>query len=97
MKTKNEYARQAIVTQYKGATDFKGARIVVKTCRGRKSYPYPHNLSDHDCHVWAADQYLRAIAEEDRKEYGSPLGWGDIHDFSVGVLPSGEHVFVLNN
>jgi hypothetical protein len=97
MKTKNEYARQAIVTQYKGATDFKGARIIVKTCRGRKSYPYPHNLSDHDCHVWAADQYLKAIAEEDRKEYGSPLGWGDIHDFSVGVLPSGEHVFVLNN
>jgi hypothetical protein len=53
-------------------------------------------LSGADCYIWAVDQYLKAIAAEDRKEYGALIGWGEISDFSVGVLPSGEYVFVLN-
>ena len=94
--TQNENARAAIVAKYQGATNCRGSRIIVKTQRGRKSFPYPHELSGAACYTWAADQYLKAIAEEDRKEYGSPLGWGEISDFSAGVLPSGEYVFVLN-
>lgn len=96
MKTYNENARASIIAKYQGPTNFKGARIIVKTQRGRKSFPYPYELNGHACYIFAVDQYLKAIAEEDRKEYGSPIGWGVISDFSVGVLPSGEYVFVLN-
>ena len=96
IQTKNENPRAAIVTKYKAATNYKGARIIVKSCRGRKVYPYPYELSGSDCHIWAADQYLKAIAEEDAAKYGAAIGWGKISDFSVGVLPSGEYAFVLN-
>jgi len=54
-------------------------------------------LSGEAVHIWAVEQYLSSIIAEDRKEYGSEAtGWGTIADFSVGVLPIGEHVFVRN-
>jgi len=97
MKTHNTTALAAIVSKYIAPTNSRGARIVVKSQRSRRSYLYPYELSGEAVHVWAVEQYLSSIIAEDRKEYGSEAtGWGTIADFSVGVLPTGEHVFVRN-
>ena len=96
-QTKNENARAAIVAKFAGPTNSRGARIIVKSQRGSKSFSYPHELSGLDVYIWAVDQYLKKIAAYDLKEYGSPIGWGVIGDYSVGVVPSGEYVFVSNN
>jgi hypothetical protein len=96
MKTKNENARAAIISKFSGPTNTRGARILVKSQRGSKSFDYPYDLSGADCHIWAVAQYLEKIAAEDL-QYGSPVGWGVIGDYSVGVIPSGEYVFVSNN
>jgi hypothetical protein len=97
MKTHNTTALQAIVSKYIAPTNSRGARIIVKAQRSRRSYPYPYDLSGQNVHIWAVEQYLSSIIAEDRKEYGSEAtGWGTIADFSVGVLPTGEHVFVRN-
>jgi hypothetical protein len=38
-----------------------------------------------------------AILEEDRKSYGeNATGWGELSDYSIGQLKSGEYVFVSN-
>ena len=97
MKAHNTTALAAIVSKYVGPTNSRGARIIVKSQRSRRSYSYPYELSGADCHTWAVDQYLSSIIAEDRKEYGSDsTGWGTIADYSVGVLPAGEHAFVRN-
>jgi hypothetical protein len=97
LKTHNDFSRAAIVAKYKGPTDSHGSRILVNSNRGRKSYPYPHELSNCERFVWAVDQYLQDIAAKDRKEYGQDaIGWGEISSFSVGQLSSGEYVFVNN-
>lgn len=97
MKTHNTTALQAIVSKYIAPTNSRGARIIVKAQRSRRSFPYPYELSGEAVHVWAVEQYLSSIIAEDRKEYGSETtGWGTIADFSVGVLPTGDHVFVRN-
>lgn len=95
MKTKNGFAFAAITAKYIGATNHKGSRIKVTSQRGSKTYPYPQDLSGSACFAYAADLYLKDIKAEDAKEYGDNAeGWGDLYDFSHGVLPSGDHVFV---
>jgi len=97
MKTHNEHSRAAILTKYQGATSCRGSRIIVKSQRSRKSYPYPHELSGADCHLWAVDQYLNDILAQDRAEYGEhATGWGKLEDYTVGQLPTGEYVFTSN-
>ena len=97
MKTHNEHSRAAIISKYYGPTNSRGSRIIVKTQRSRKSYPYPYELSGADCHIWAVDQYLSDILSEDRAEYGEhATGWGSLADYTVGQLPSGEYVFASN-
>jgi hypothetical protein len=98
MKTHNSTALASIVSKYSVPTNSRGARIIVKSQRYRRSYPYPYELSGEAVHVWAVDKYLSNLIEEDRKEYGSDAtGWGTIADYSVGVLPTGEYVFVRNS
>ena len=42
---------QTITTRYKGATNYRGARMVAVASGGRRvSVPYPHELSGDDCH-----------------------------------------------
>ena len=95
MKTKNEMALAAITAKYLGATNHKGSRIKVTSQRGSKIYPYPQDLSGSACFAYAAGLYLEAIKAEDVKKYGDKAeGWGGLSDFSHGVLPSDEHVFV---
>lgn len=95
--THNENSRAAIIAKYAGPTNSHGSRIIVKSQRSRRSFPYPHELSGADCHKWAVSQYLAEILKEDRKEYGElASGWGTLADFSVGQIPSGEYVFVSN-
>ena len=97
IKTHNENSRAAIIAKYSGPTNYRGSRIIVKSQRSRRSYPYPHELSGSDCHKWAVSQYLADILNEDRKEYGDlASGWGTLADYSVGQIPSGEYVFVSN-
>lgn len=98
IKTHNENSRAAIIAKYSGPTNSRGSRIIVKSQRSRRSYPYPHELSGADCHKWAVSQYLADILKEDRKEYGDlASGWGTLAEYSVGQLQSGEYVFVSNN
>lgn len=95
MKTKNEMALAAITAKYIGASNCRGSRVKVTSQRGSKTYPYPHELSGSAVFAYAAGLYLEAIKAEDVKEYGDKAeGWGGLSDFSHGVLPSGEHVFV---
>lgn len=95
MKTKNETAFAAITAKYIGASNCRGSRIKVTTQRGSKTYPYPHEFSGDAVFAYAANLYLEAIKNEDIKKYGENAeGWGSLSDFSHGVLPSGEHVFV---
>jgi len=97
MKPHNTTALASIVSKYIAPTNSRGARIVVKSQRSRRSYPYPYELSGQTVHIWAVEQYLSSIIAEDRKEYGcETTGWGTIADYSVGVLPTGDHVFVRN-
>lgn len=95
MKTKNGFAFDAITAKYIGATNCRGSRIKVISQRGSKTYPYPHELSGSAVFAYAANLYLESIKAEDAKKYGDNAeGWGKLSDFSHGVLPSGEHVFV---
>lgn len=95
MKTKNEMALAAITAKYISASNCRGSRIKVTSQRGSKTYPYPHELSGSAVFAYAAGLYLEAIKAEDVKEYGDLAeGWGKLSDFSQGVLPSGDHVFV---
>lgn len=98
MKTKNENARAALVAKYLSPTNSRGARIKVTTQRGSKSFSYPFELSGADCFVHCAALYLAAIEAEDVKKYGSSCGgWGKIEEYLMGVIHTGEHVFVSNN
>jgi len=98
MNTQNKNARAAIVAKYMPPTNHKGARIKVITQRGSKLFAYPYELSGVECFVSCVDQYLAFIEAEDVKKYGSSCGgWGKIGEYSVGVLPTGEHVFVSND
>lgn len=93
--TKNDIALAAITAKYIGATNNRGSRIKVTSQRGSKTYPYPYDLSGSACFAYAANLYLDAIKSEDVEKYGPDAeGWGELSDFSHGVLPSGEHVFV---
>lgn len=95
MKTKNEIAFAAITAKYIGASNCRGSRIKVTSQRGSKTYPYPHELSGSAVFAYAASLYLDSIKQEDSKQHGENAeGWGELSDFSHGVLPSGEHVFV---
>lgn len=97
LKTNNENPRAAILSKYAGPTNARGSRIIVSSQRGRKSFSYPYELSGSDCHAWAVDQYLKFIIDEDKIKYGeNATGWGDLADFSIGQLKSGEYVFVSN-
>ena len=97
IKTHNENSRAAIIAKYSGPTNSHGSRIIVKSQRSRRSYPYPYELSGADCHKHAVALYLADILKEDQKEYGDlATGWGTLADFSVGQLHSGEYVFVSN-
>ena len=97
MKTKNAMPLASITAKYIGATERRGSVIQVKSQRGRKSYPYPHELSGGEVYASCVSLYLENLVEQDRKFYGDKAeGWGELSDFSHGVLPSGEHVFVRN-
>lgn len=97
MKTHNENPRAAIISKYVGPTNSTGSRIIVSSQRSRKTFSYPYEKSGSDCHTWAVDQYLKAILKEDRKSYGeNATGWGELSDYSIGQLKSGEYVFVSN-
>jgi hypothetical protein len=51
--------RLAIITEYHGATDTRGARIVAK-CNGKRvTVSYPHELSIDDAHKSAALAYCK--------------------------------------
>ena len=95
MKTKNGFALDAITAKYIGATNYKGSRIKVTSPRKSQTYPYPQDLSGSACFAYAASLYLESIKAEDSKKYGENAeGWGELSDFSHGVLPNGDHVFV---
>lgn len=95
MKTKNEMVLSAITAKYISATNHKGCRIKVTSQRGSKTYPYPHELWGSAVFAYAAGLYLESIKAEDVKEYGDLAeGWGELSDFSHGVLTNGDHVFV---
>jgi hypothetical protein len=97
MKTHNENSRAAITSKFFGPTNSTGARIIVSSQRGRKSFSYPYEKSGANCHSWAVEQYLNAILKEDKKEYGeNATGWGELSDYSIGQLKTGEYVFVSN-
>jgi hypothetical protein len=97
MKTHNENSRAAILSKYAGPTNSRGSRIIVSSQRSRKSFSYPYELSGSNCHSWAVERYLEAIKKDDQKNYGeNATGWGELSDYSIGQLKSGEYAFVSN-
>lgn len=96
-KTQNENCRAAIISKYVGPTNSRGSRIIVKSQRSKKTYPYPYDLSGAECHKWAVAQYLDGLVKEDKKSYGDgATGWGTLADFTIGQIVSGEYIFVSN-
>ena len=57
-----EWARQAIVTTYKGPTNASGARIVAKAQAGRIVVPYDHALDAYENHAAACRAYADRFA-----------------------------------
>jgi hypothetical protein len=95
-KTMNPHAFAAITAKYIGETETRGSRIKVTSQRGSKTYPYPHEFSRDEVFSHCVAKYLESVRDEDRKIFGqaSHDGWGNLSDYAMGVLPSGEHVFV---
>lgn len=52
---------EAIITEYRGATDTRGARIVARTSDRRLTVPYDYSLSDVDLHAIAACQLAQVL------------------------------------
>lgn len=71
--------KQAIITKYLPATNYKGSRIKATASAGSVTIPYPHAASSNDCHK------LAAVALAKR------LGW--YGEWIAGSLDKGE-VFV---
>ena len=57
-----------ITVTYKGPTDSKGSRFVVKARDKRKTYPYDHSTSSRQVYV---DQFLKDTGIGDENEYAS--------------------------
>ena len=88
-------ALSAITAKYLSATNCKGSRIKVASHLGSKTYPYPHELSGSEVYASCVSLYLDHLVNQDRKFFGDKAeGWGKLSDFSQGVLPNGDHVFV---
>ena len=100
MKTENQAANStawaAITAKYIGATETRGSRIKVTSQRGSRVFPYPHECSRDEVFSSCVARYLESVRDEDRKlsGYADHDGWGVISDFAMGVLPTGEAVFV---
>jgi predicted Zn-dependent protease len=95
-QTINPQAFAAITAKYIGATEMRGSRIKVTSQRGSKTYPYPYEYSRDEVFSHCVAKYLESVRDDDRKTFGqaSHDGWGNLSDYAMGVLPSGEHVFV---
>lgn len=95
-QTSNSVYLAAITAKYLGATETRGSRIKVTSQRGSRVFPYPHEYSGAEVYAHCVAQYLEFIRQEDRKVFNQPEydGWGSIADYAMGVLPTGEHVFV---
>jgi len=64
---KQTYALQSIETEYRGATNTRGSRIVVKTCSGiKKSFPWDCELNEYNNHKQAAIDVLKELGWYDR-------------------------------
>ena len=74
--------RQAITTEYKGPTNHRGSRIIVRAQAGRMTVPWDHALDVAENHRAAAMMF---VAKWD---------WGEPSDWVGGALPSGGYVFV---
>ncbi len=73
-----------IQTKYHGATDDEGSHITATCAAGRKSIPYPHELSGSECHKEAASALCRH------------LGWRHL-DIEEVTLPDGNTGFVAKS
>ena len=95
-QTMNQHAFAAITAKYISATETRGSRIKVTSQRGSRVFPYPHEYSRDEVFSHCVAMYLEFVRYEDRKTFGQAAhdGWGKISDYAMGVLPTGEHVFV---
>lgn len=77
---------QAIVTSYRGPTNSRGSRVIVKAQAGRMAVPWDHALSPSENHSAAALAFARR------------WGWAESADDLIGgAMPNGGYCFVLRN
>lgn len=94
MKTKTttrrqQYASQAILTQYRPATEHRSSGIHASAERGAIRIPYNHDLTELGNHLAAAEALKARFLAEDRKKYGphrNPWSQPTI----AGYLPNGS-------
>lgn len=92
---------QAIVTKFLPCTNTRGSRIKAWCDRGSITVSYDHGLSDDDTHKAAAQALCRKFADEDLKQYGTPIEsnpW--MRPMVNGGLPNGvgaHEVFVFQS
>lgn len=87
--------KQAIVTKYLPATDFKPSRIKASCERGSITLTFGHQESIDLEHIAAAESLCNRFTVEDEKRYGSNKNpWAGKR--ACGQIPSGEfvHVFI---
>lgn len=80
-----DHARQAVETSYRGPTNSRGSRIIVKAQCGRMTVAWDHALAADENHAAAAEAFIRA------------RGWAD---WSIwlgdGPAPRGRWVMGAN-
>jgi len=64
---------QAITTKFLPATDRRGSRIKATCQRGSMLVEYDESLDVGQAHIAACRALRRKFAEEDAKQYGSPV------------------------
>ena len=87
---------QAIITKYIPATNTRPSRIKAACERGSITVSYPHDLSGQDCHHYAVVELVDRFAQEDLKQYGTPVRQNPWRRPTVcGQIPDGRYVFVF--
>ena len=79
---------RAFTTRYAGPTDTKGSRIVVRSVKGTKTYPWHHEIDAFANHEGAAraaarSQFLGDSTEADVPSAQLPDGSGYVFLFAV--------------
>jgi len=78
---------QTITTSYKGPTNTKGSRIMVKSWLKNKAFGWDYSLNSEANHKAAAQQLVDLLNDERSKQDFSDFQWSIV---ASGSMPDGK-------